>query len=220
MSDPPARVFSEAEIRGVNLIRAGRSQEAAVVLRDAVAQEPEVYRLRLFLADALFDTGGVAEIPALLESIPEGAPDCERRHWRLAEALYALDDFVRADEQYRKALEVEPDSVLCWTGLGYCRTRLGYREDAVAALLRAFKIDPDDRDACAGLATNLWALGQFDEAAAFARRWTEIAPNEADAWNALACSVADRDEQERCYRRALDLDPSHPLVLGNLARRK
>lgn len=216
MSDPPARVFSEAEIRGVNLIRAGRSQEAAVVLRDAVAQEPEVYRLRLFLADALFDTGGVAEIPALLESIPEGAPDCERRHWRLAEALYALDDFVRAEEQYRKALEVEPDSVLCWTGLGYCRARLGSREDAIEALRRAESIDPYDRDVCAGLFTNLFAMERLDEAAVVARRWTEIAPEEADAWNALGCSLMDANEAKRCLQHALDLDPDHPLARENL----
>ena len=216
MSDPPARVFSEAEIRGVNLIRAGRSEEAAVVLRDAVAQEPEVYRLRIWLADALLDIGGEAEIPALLESIPEGAPDCERRHWRHAEALYVLGDFVHAEAQYRKALEVEPESPLCWTGLGYCRARLGSREDAVDALRRAFSIAPGDRNACAGLYSNLFALERLDEAAIVARRWTEVSPNEADAWNALGCSVADADEAKRCYLRALELDPEHPLARENL----
>jgi tetratricopeptide (TPR) repeat protein len=93
-------------------------------------------------------------------------PDDARYHLLMAAALQADDraDLERADEHYRRSLELDPKQVKCRSDAGLLAVRLGRTEEGVSLLRQAVEEAPADVEAIGKLVKGLRRAGRGEEA--------------------------------------------------------
>ena len=93
-------------------------------------------------------------------------PDSARYHLLMATACQADDrgDLERADEHYRRSLELDPKQGNCQSNAGLLAVRLGRTEEGLARLRRAVDEAPGDVEAVRKLVKGLRLAGRADEA--------------------------------------------------------
>lgn len=123
-------------------------------------------------------------------------PASPQRRYHYAEALRAAGEHGEAVEHYRAALERASGVADIWLGLGTAQLALGEVENAIQSLERARSLAPGDATIKAML-----------EAACAESAFR--AGERLRAGGRLA-------EAAGCYRRAIELDPTHSLALVNL----
>lgn len=98
-------------------------------------------------------------------------PDSARYHLLMATALQADDrgDLGRADEHYRRSLELDPKQVKCQSDAGLLAVRLGRTDEGLARLREAAAQVPADVDAVRKLVKGLRLAGRGGEARAAIR---------------------------------------------------
>jgi serine/threonine protein kinase/tetratricopeptide (TPR) repeat protein len=117
-----------------------------------------------------------------------------RAHLELGVAYATKADYLamgelraRAVASLRRALDLQPDSVRAWRGLGAVLMAMGQEREGFDALRRALVIDPADAGALAAMARALFiGRAQFDEAASWYER--ALAANPQGGWYALQLS--------------------------------
>ena len=143
-------------------------------------------------------------------------------HTALAAAAGYFDfDWARADEGYRRALELNPNSAVThdWYGLNYL-SAMGRHDEAIAHVRRATELDP----LTAYIRNDLgWAYvlaRRYDEAIAECQRALDIDPRLYGAYWGLGLAYWQKglfEEAVAAYERAVDLEPSDLWVKGDLA---
>ena len=98
-------------------------------------------------------------------------PDSARYHLLMAAALQADDrgDLQRADEHYRRSLELDPQQVKCRSESGLLAVRLGRTEEGLTRLRQAVEAAPGDLEALRKLVKGLRLADRGDEARAAIR---------------------------------------------------
>lgn len=98
--------------------------------------------------------------------------------WPYLEALLAQHggDFAAAETLFRRALELDPLSVIAWLRLGDLQLEQDLHEEAKASYRRAVELDPRSAAALYGLAQAEAAAGEDDAALAHYERALELAP--------------------------------------------
>ena len=93
-------------------------------------------------------------------------PDSARYHLLMATALQADDrgDLERADEHYRRSLELDPKQAKCQSDAGLLAVRLGRTEEGLTRLRQAVEQAPDDVEAVRKLVKGLRLADRGDEA--------------------------------------------------------
>ena len=148
-----------------------------------------------------------------------------RHHWhkRTADALEQAVDY------FNKALELDPDYALAYSGLADAlvfQTTYGplamdeVREQAVAAIDRALELEPDLAEAHASRGMFFEKSGQPEQARNAYRKAVELKPQYSMAHMWLGNSWLDSRHVEKAhdhYRDALRIDPLHPKVQFNYA---
>ena len=94
--------------------------------------------------------------------------------------------FAEAEAEYRRALELAPQSAAVTSNLATLIAVLGRLDEAVALKQQAIALDPLRAASHVGLATNLTALGRYDEAEAALRKGIELQPRAAGNYYKLA----------------------------------
>jgi tetratricopeptide (TPR) repeat protein len=161
--------------------------------------------------------------------MPELRPDMQNNFLKmilLAEAFYSLGNELqelgqleRAVDNYRRALEINPDFAEAHNNLGNALRDFGQLDDAVASYRRALEIKPDCAEVHFNLGNVLQDLGQLEGAVACYRRALEIKPGYADAHTNLGNAWRDLgqlDDAVASYRRALEIKPDFVIAQCNL----
>ena len=93
-------------------------------------------------------------------------PDSARYHLLMATALQADDrgDLERADEHYRRSLELDPKQAKCQSDAGLLAVRLGRTEEGLTRLRQAVAQAPEDVEAVRKLVKGLRLADRGDEA--------------------------------------------------------
>ncbi len=136
-------------------------------------------------------------------------------HWNRAGNLLSghLGRFNEAEQAYRRAIELTPDSALPWNGLGNLLAQhLGRFEGAEGAYRTAIALDSGYAQPWNGLGNVLLdPLGRFEEAEQAYRRAIALDSGTALPWHGLGNVLQEcperLDEAEWAYRRAIELDP-------------
>ncbi len=194
--------------------------EAAAEFRRLALERPD-------RADALIELGNlmrsherfeeaVAAYDDALKRI--GSPD--RRHWTLlyyrGVALQRSDQWPRAEADFLKALELEPDQPHVLNYLAYTWVERGENYDSAQEMLRkAVALRPDDGYIVDSLGWVYYRLGRYEEAVVELEKAIELRPNDPvinDHLGDAYWRVGRRHEARYQWQRALSFKPDADQV--------
>jgi tetratricopeptide (TPR) repeat protein len=153
-------------------------------------------------------------------------PTLENRHWTLLYArgmsLERAKQWERAEDDFLRALELEPDQPLVLNYLGYSWVEMGRNLDQAREMIeKAVEQRPNDGYIVDSLGWVLYQLGEFEDAARFLERAAELRPNDPvilDHFGDGLWRVGRDDEARFQWRRALSFEPE--AELDEMLRRK
>jgi TolB-like protein/Flp pilus assembly protein TadD len=142
-------------------------------------------------------------------------------HTALAAAGYYDFDWARADEGYRRALELNPNSAIThdWYGVNYL-SAMGRHDEAIAHVRRATELDPLTASFRNDLGWAYVLARRYDEAVAECQRALDIDPRFYSASWGVGLAYWQKglfEEAVAAYERAVDLEPNDLWVKGDLA---
>jgi tetratricopeptide (TPR) repeat protein len=115
------------------------------------------------------------------------APELSEAHLALADALAAVLDFTRANEEYERAVALAPGSARVLQRYGLFAVLMGHIDVGIAAARRAVQLDPLNRDSHGDLGLTLLNACLYDEANAALEEALALDPefSPADAYLGL-----------------------------------
>ncbi|MGQ9370228.1 tetratricopeptide repeat protein [Azospirillum sp. ST 5-10] len=215
---------------GIVLAGIGEPADARAALIRAVILGQEGLDLRLTLAGMHRLAGDAAAARDTLSGALRLAPADPAVADRLAEAERAAGDarmgagdHAAAAACYRRAVALRPAFVEAMNNLGGACLGMERHDEAETLYLRSLRVRPDYPDAHNNRACALLERGRLDVAARSLRRSVAACPDAADSHANLAylgrLEARDRPGHaaaEALCRRALRLNPRHPVALNNL----
>jgi tetratricopeptide (TPR) repeat protein len=130
-------------------------------------------------------------------------------------------DFQRAEQLFRKAVQLQPALMSSWVGLALALKNQARFPEAEEICKQILTRQPNDLFTVQLLAQVLEDQGQSLEAGRWFRRVVDESPNSVNAVAALARHHAHRFEYSQAielYRRAVELDPRNPMHHFSLGR--
>jgi Flp pilus assembly protein TadD/NAD-dependent SIR2 family protein deacetylase len=129
-------------------------------------------------------------------------------------------DKVKAEELYRKTIELDPNYTYAHNNLGTLLYAASHFAEAEVAYHKAIELKPDFANAYYNLGILLKDTARLAEAEAVYRKVIELKPDYSAAYNNLGNLLKDTErpaEAEAVYRKAIELEPDHPVAYNNLA---
>jgi len=210
----------------VNLDGMGRTEEAVQTLSTMAAERPERTDALVTLGDVQRGQenwpGAIAAYDGALQRI--GSPDA--RHWRI---LYARGiaherarDWPKAEADFLKALELEPEHPFVLNYLGYTWVDRGeHLDEALGMIERAVDQRPNDGFIVDSLGWAHYRLGDYHEAVRQLERAVELQPDDPtinDHLGDALWQVGRVSEARFQWRRALTLGPDEDLATAIRAK--
>lgn len=128
----------------------------------------------------------------------------------------------KAAEEYRKALEVDPESKDAYARLGYALVEAEQYEQAVKIYQRYVALAPDDCDSHSSLGFAYLQQGLTDQAIASYERALEKCPDDPNSYTNLGKVYAQSGtypiEAIEAFRRSVELNPNDITGYENLAK--
>lgn len=203
--------------------RAGLYRDNISFYTHIISINPEVRSIHRNLALTLLNDGRPTEALAAARVEVERWPGSGPASNTVGVALLALGRLDEAEENFRRALELDPDNVSTYQNMAETRRLQGRFADSISWYRRALDIAPRFGPAREGIGKALKALvdaGRPTEALAASRIEVERHPDSANAHNAvgIALLALDRlDEAGDSFRRALELDSLSGSAAQNMA---
>ena len=185
---------------GVALLMQGKTEQAGVELRAALALDADSADLHYNLGNVCTFRGQASEAVACYQKALEFDPRHVEAHYSLGTALVGCGRFDEALAHFRKALEIEPGNVRAQVSFGDALAGHGDVDEAIAHYRKALEIEPDDADANNNLGLALSGRGQGDEAIFHFRKALQIKPDYAAAHNNLALALSAQWKDRRGHR--------------------
>jgi tetratricopeptide (TPR) repeat protein len=174
----------------------GNREEAVSQYRLALRLEPQLEVARIALGRLLTDQGRNAEALALLsQSVANDSKvGQEQAHLAIGRALVAQGKLAEAIDQYRLAVQMQPDFASAQGNLGLALTQTGHFVEGEEHLRRAIELAPDTAEVHGALAENLQRQGRQSEAIAQWRESLRLMPDQLEAMNNLAWLLATAED--------------------------
>jgi tetratricopeptide (TPR) repeat protein len=198
-----------------------RDEDARRELDAALAADPEHPRGLLLAADLALDHHDGAGALAFLTRLDAAAPNSGPVHNRIGLCHELAGELEDAEDEFRRATELDQRSHDAWINLGRLLRVRGDHAAAREAFETATERAPSDSDALLGRGLTRAATGAIALAVEDFRRAAELAPNDAEPLLALGDLQRDLGEHAEAietYREAIareDADPASWLKLGN-----
>ena len=178
------------------------------------------------LADAYFRLSNVSFQP--LEVLPkakEAALKAVQIDENLAEAhaslalihVYYEHDWMRAEREFRRALELDPYLISAHQRYGSYLTFMGHYEEALRHYETALEIDPFSLQINMNLATTYYLRDEYDRAVNHLNRTMELEPNYMPTHFVLGCVYIQQKRWEEAIREfqfIYKLDEEAYLAMG------
>jgi tetratricopeptide (TPR) repeat protein len=197
------------------LQQSDRVDDAIAVLRQTVARFPRAIDAHIALGDTLRRDERFAEAGEAYDGAMALIGTPEQRHWALfyqrGIAFERSKQWARAEEDFRKALELEPDQPLVLNYLGYSWVEMGANlAEAQAMIEKAVEKRPDDGYIVDSLGWVLYRLGDFDGAVVHLEKAVELLPVDPvinDHFGDALWMVGRRIEAAFQWKRSLSFEP-------------
>jgi tetratricopeptide (TPR) repeat protein len=212
----PARLRIADSLRQLD-----RVDEAMDLLEKMAAERPERIDALATKAGILRGKERFAEAAPVYDRAIARIASPERRHWTLffsrGIAFERSDQWPKAEADFRKALELQPEQPDVMNYLAYSWVDKGFPEHydlALRMLERAVELRPQSGHIIDSLAWALYKLGRHAEAVPLLERAVEILPQEAVILDHLGDAfwkVGRRNEARFQWQRALGAKPEADL---------
>ena len=204
----------------------GRVDEAVAALSAMADERPERFDAVTALGDAYRVSERYEDAAAAYGTAVERIPVIEARHWRLfyvrGIAFERLGAWPRAEADFLRALELEPDQPLVLNYLGYTWVEQRHKLDEARTMIeKAVALRPDDGYIVDSLGWAAYRLGDFEEAVLQLERAVELVASDPvinDHLGDAYWQVGRLHEARFQWRRVLTLEPEDELA--DLVRRK
>jgi Flp pilus assembly protein TadD len=207
----------EAEIgRAEAMHSAGRVDEAIAALRDTVAAHPRWIEGHTSLGDMLRRNEQFAEAGDAYDGALALVAHPDRRHWPLfyqrGISFERSKQWARAESDFLKALELEPEQPLVLNYLGYSWVEMGANlTEAQAMIEKAVEQRPEDGYIVDSLGWVLYRLGNFEGAVEHLERAVELKsvdPVINDHFGDALWMVGRQTEARFQWKRSLSFKPA------------
>ena len=197
-----------------------RQDEAIATLRRMADEQPERTDAVTTLGDVFRRDEQYADAAAAYDIAVERIETVEYRHWRLfyvrGIAFERLGEWPKAEADFKRALELEPDQPLVLNYLGYTWVEQGRNLDEAKAMIeKAVELRPDDGYIVDSLGWVAYRLGDFEEAVRQLERAVELVAGDPiinDHLGDAYWQVGRLIEARFQWRRVLTLDPEDDLA--------
>ena len=194
--------------------------EAIATLRRMADEQPERTDAVTTLGDVFRRDEQYGEAAAAYDIAVERIKTVEYRHWRLfyvrGIAFERLGEWPKAEADFKRALELEPDQPLVLNYLGYTWVEQGRNLDEARTMIeKAVELRPDDGYIVDSLGWAAYRLGDFEEAVRQLERAVELVAGDPiinDHLGDAYWQVGRSHEARFQWRRVLTLDPEDDLA--------
>lgn len=145
--------------------------------------------------------------------------DAAQQHFQKGNELFINGDKESATDEYRKAVEIEPNRAAYQYSLGYALASQIKNLEAEPHLREAVRLEPKDAQYRYYLAFCLRVIKKFEEAEKQIREAIKLAPQKAEYQYELGnlfYSLGRLTETEAAYQEAVRLEPQNEWYLSNL----
>ncbi len=203
----------------LNLNRMDRFDEASEQLRALAEEYSDDPEPLVDLGDILRSREQFDEAVEAYDSAFDRIPELKPYHWRLLYArgiaLERAKSWPRAEKDFLKALEFEPDQPFVLNYLGYSWIEQGNNlEEAQAMIRKAVEQRPDDGYIVDSLGWAYYQVGKYEDAVRELERAVELRPEDAvinDHLGDAFWAVGRTREARYQWTRALGLEPDPEL---------
>ena len=195
---------------GVVFGRAGRHEQAAMYMGQAVAARPEDAHDRISLTQALIYCGRLEEARVQCDELKRRHPS-NANTWMLEGVVAGrTGDEDAALTALRKSAQLQPENAQAQYNLAEVLRRRGEKQESIEALQNCLAVAPEHADALNNLAGVLLADGQFVDALRLIQRHLTAAPRSAQGYANLSVAMQAGGDIEQAIvslRNALAIDP-------------
>jgi len=147
------------------------------------------------------------------------SPAKARPYNNLGAALMRAGRLAEAIQNFKAALNIQPDYGDAHYNLGYALSRQGNLEQGIRHFAETLRRDPKNLKALNNMGVALALQGRYGEAIHYLEAALKLNPLDADVHNNLGISLKNKgnlDAAIRHFNRALALDPRHAGAHNNL----
>ena len=213
--------------RGLAYEAGGHPGKAESEYLRALDLNPDDFRSRLNLGALLLKRKDTAGAIRAYQGVIRSSPGFAEAYSNLGEAYFQSDEYRKAGESLRKAIEIDPDCFHAYNNLGTVLRITGDLKGSIDAFRHAIRINPDYGEAHYNLGTVLAGQGRLDEAIEYYRIALRLDPRSADIRNNLGTVLASRGDISEAliqFKEALRINPGladgHNNLANILAERK
>ena len=187
-----------AIIKGIELQRDGKRDEAIGVFRDVLKGNPNNVNAMRHLAICYWHgEKRLHDAEALLRRATQMAPDFTGVWVSLGGLLMEMNKYMDAIAAFEKATQLEPKKAEAWSGLGSAYGRAMYPEKAVQAFERSIAINDGVPGILSSYAWELKTIGDQDAALKAYRKAVKAKPNFGQAyWSMANLKIFKFDDDE------------------------
>ena len=197
-----------------------RSEEAIAELEDLAAERPKEFQPLFRMANILRAKERFSDAVVAYDRAAERLGDVEQRHWTFfyfrGIALERSKDWPRAEADFLKALDLEPEQPYVMNYLAYSWVeQKAHLDEAQAMLVRAVELRPNDGFIVDSLGWVYYRLKNFDKAVEYLEKAVELRPQDPvinDHLGDAYWQVGRKQEARFQWRRALSLEPEEDQV--------
>ena len=183
--------------RAVEAVGAGRIEEAAALLEEALVETPHSVRLNFELGNLRYQTLDLERALIHFQRAFEADPTFAPAATNLGAIYFARQDWAAAESVFQSMLGADPQNPKVHNNLGNVSFEQGRFDQALARYQRAVELDPAWWEPEHNRATALDALGRQQEALACHDRALALAPAEAEVVIAAAAAHLKADHAAR-----------------------
>jgi tetratricopeptide (TPR) repeat protein len=223
--DSPLKEVAELQL-GLNLADLDRNDEAIAHLKSLVEANPDDMRGYLALGGVYSSKQDYRSAAELYDRAVERLKEPNRANWNIfyqrGIAYERLKEWAKAEPNFRKALELNPDQPQVLNYLGYSWVDMGINlKEALAMIQKAVDLRPSDGYIVDSLGWAYYKLGRYDDAVREMERAVSLKPEDPvlnDHLGDVYWRVGRRLEATYQWRTARDLKPD-PDVLATIQQK-
>ena len=168
--------------------------DKAVALVDKVSEGEKL----LIMASRRGADGKPAEQQELLKQVVTAYPNDERAHNFLANNLFfAHQQYEAGLEEYKKAVEINPDFSPPYNSMGYALRTLERYDEAEDAFKKYIGLIPDDPNPYDSYAELQMKMGQYDKSIENYQKALELKSDFVASYIGIACNYTFKGEHEK-----------------------